>query len=72
MSKIPLATSRAGKIQQILSVYALAEDPNPQNHRTKNQHLPVPARFAQPAKSSAVTNFKANSSSSCAVRSNHV
>jgi hypothetical protein len=69
--KIPLATSRAGKIQQILSVYALAEDPNPQNHQ-KNQHAPVPARFAQPAKSSAVTNFKANSSSSCAVRSNHV
>jgi hypothetical protein len=39
---LPLATSRAGKIQQILSVYALAEDPPPQNHR-KNQHSPVPA-----------------------------
>jgi hypothetical protein len=32
-------------MQQILSVYALAEDPRPQNHHTKkkkNQHSPVP------------------------------
>ena len=44
---VPLATSRAGKIQQILSVYALAEDPNPQNHRwKKNKHLPVPAQHS--------------------------
>jgi hypothetical protein len=42
-----------------LSVYALAEDPNPQNHRwKKNQHLPVPARFAQPAKSSVCDEFQ--------------
>jgi hypothetical protein len=44
-----------------LSVYALAEDPNPQNHRTKkkkNQQAPVPARFAQPAKREAVRLLK--------------
>ncbi len=42
---IPLATSRAGKIQQILSVYALAEDPGapPKSSELENQHPPVPA-----------------------------